>query len=207
MPNEMDRTGIFRVEILSYGLRDARDTQSLGITLNCRVLEMFAGDGQWDDWRNYDYECTGTIWFIGKDGKLDERKVQNLIRCTGWDGSLESVANCTWQPIPCQVTVESETYKNREQFRIGFVNAYDHTPGMVSTVAPEKARELQNRYGSQLRALVGNATRNQAPTPAAGKPSPPKRPGADTPAVAPSAREPAMASGNGNVPVQDEIPF
>jgi hypothetical protein len=65
----------------------------------------------------------------------------------------------------------------------------------MSTVSPDKARDLQARFGSSLRAIAGNVKRNGAPT------NPPYK--MPVPPPAPTAPLPAPPAGRS----EEEIPF
>lgn len=192
-----DRTGTFRAEITAYGLRNA-DSGAVAVSLAVQLTEIWNGEA-WQDWREFAMEAVGDLWIIKKDGTLNKNSVNSLIDFAGWDGSLESVANQQWKPTPCQVQIGSETYKEETRFRIDFVNAFDRDPrNAVANVTPEKAKELANKYGSQLRALVGNRSRNAAPVAAASKPAAP--PPVNRPASPAMPSEAAQAVARGEVP-------
>jgi hypothetical protein len=191
-----------RVNIVEYALKEM-DSGAVAIGIRCQIIEWFGtpeggGDKVWFDWREYGEEVTGDIWIVsGKDkgNKLLEKAIESLVNHAGWDGTLESVSNGTWQPTPCQVSVKKENYKGTDYFKASFVNDYNRTPGALAAgVKPEKAKELQNRFGSQLRAIVGNKMRNQAPPSAGSKP----------PAPPQAKREVAAAASK---PGDDGIPF
>jgi hypothetical protein len=173
-----------RVDILEYALKEM-DSGAIAVSIRCRVLEWYGvpeggGESVWFDWRENLEEVSGDIWIVsGKDkvNKLLDKAVQSLVRHAGWDGTMESIANGEWKPTPCQVSVKKETYKDNAYFKASFINDYNRTPGALAAgVKPEKAKELQNKYGSQLRAIAGNRMRNQAPPPANAKPPAPPQP-------------------------------
>jgi hypothetical protein len=198
-----DREGIFRGKIEGYGLRDADKTSSLAVTLQVRLTELWDGD-HWEEWSQYDMEATGDIWIIKKDGTPNENGVRSLVENAGWDASIDSVYGQTWQPTPVQVVVKRDDYKGEVRFRIEFVNTYDRTPGAVSTVSSDKARELSSQHGAALRAIAGNVKRNGPPGP--GGPVKPPAPGAVAAPVRP-ATPPAAARVGTPTPKAEEIPF
>jgi hypothetical protein len=168
---ECDREGTFRAQITSYGLQDSTKSQSVGIMIRASLLEIWNGEA-WEPWGDYLMEAEGTLWVIKSDGTPNTNSAESLCRYAGWDGTFESIANNTWQPTPCQVVIKEDSYKNETRYRIEFVNDLHRTPGQMSSVSPEKVRELSARHGSALRAIAGNVHRGSA-APQASRPSAP----------------------------------
>lgn len=165
MPS-LEQVGTFRGRIVSCGLKEV-ESGAKAASLVVAVDEIWAqpdgsGDHQWCDWRQYDCEATGDIWIIKKDGTLSQKQCQSLMEHAGWDGSLSTIVAQSWEAKPIQFTVEEDEYKGVIRYKIGWINAYDSTPG-GGNVSAEKAKELDGKYGSQLRALAGNAARNAVP--------------------------------------------
>jgi hypothetical protein len=195
MGNLIQQTGTFRGRIISYGLHEA-ESGACSVKMTVAIDEIFH-ENAWHDWRGEDIEAMGEIWIVRKDGNLNENGVKSLVNAAGWDGSLLSISEATWDPNPVQIQVEADTYKDETRYRISYVNDYERTPG-GGNVTLEKAKELQARLGSSLRALVGNSARNQVAAPAA-KPAKPVKPA--KPAPQPVAEEVlAVAEEDGEVP-------
>lgn len=189
----LDREGNFRIQIVEYALKEF-DSGSVCVSMRATVLEQFDEESKtWIDWRPYNRDVLGDVFIVNKKGDLLEKAIQSLVNFAGWDANFDAIANGRWQPTPCQCSVAENVYKDQTSFKINFINSYDWHPGGSGGVSAEKAKELSNRFGSQLRALAGNVKRN-APPPAESKPTPPKKP--DAPA-------PVFANGNG----KDDPPF
>lgn len=196
---ECDREGDFRAEILEYGLQKA-DSGAVGVRMCFRLTAMWNTESQqWDDWSQWNVVAWGSQWIIKKDQKVNTRTVESLSRNCGWDGSLGSIVNNTWEPTPCQVSVKAEEYEGNTSHRVAFVNPFDRIPGAnVGNVDIDGLKALEQQFGSSLRAVVGNVKRNTAPPQAVNSKSGPKAPPKPTQAmetVPPAANE------------QDEIPF
>ncbi len=173
----VDRVGSWRVEVTEYGLYKS-DGGAWAITLKCHALEHYNTEKkQWENWTQYGYvQIEGSLWVIGKDGSLNDRKARSLVQSVGWNGNFESIEDGSWQPTRCQVTTELNDYKGEERLQIGFVNDWDRVPGGGSNVTGVEASALQKKHGGALRALAGNITRNEtAPqgTPVQPAPQPP----------------------------------
>jgi hypothetical protein len=181
-----DRTGSFRAEILDYGLKKM-DSGAVAVALHVKLTEMWDGEN-WQPWAEYDMEAFGDVWIVKKDGKLNERQARALMQYAGWNASLESIADATWEPTPCQVEITHEKYKDQDQYKIAWVNDFNRVPGVgaLSNVDQDGVKELAARFGSPLRALQGNVSRNVS-APSSSKPKPPPK----TPATA------VAASGDG----------
>ncbi len=175
MSVDIDREGIFKAEITDFGLKQM-ESGAVGISVRVALTDIWTRDTEtWENWRDFDMIASGDIWVIKKDGQINQGAADSLLRHAEWDGNLESVANQTWKPTPVQVTIKSETYKDQTTFKVAFVNAYDRTPGAIGNVDEAKAKELQARFGSQFRALAGNAKRSSISVPGR-PPEPPRQP-------------------------------
>lgn len=201
-PIPVDRKGSFRAEIREYGLQE-KDSGAVGVRIRCHLLECWDSENEaWDDWREHNIEAWGTVWIVKKDGTINNTGVDSLVKNAGWDGELASIVNSTWQPTPCQVSTDENTYKGETTYPISFVNDYDRVPGAnVGNVDGDGLKKLQARFGSSLRAVAGNAKRN-SPTAVPASPMP-KRPTKAAPVSNGSATAVAPPPANAD----DEIPF
>lgn len=187
----LQQTGDFRGNIMSYGLDEA-ESGAIAVKMEVSITGIWY-DGQWCDYSEHALTVGGYIWIIKKDGKINENSVKSLMNYAGWDGNLESIVNGSWFPKPIACSVEEDTYKDTTRYRIAWVNDFDREPG-GGNVDSGKAKDLQQRFGGQLRAIAGNATRNdQKPTGKPGKSSKPAP--APTPAPEPVG------------PPEDDVPF
>ena len=169
-----DRSGVFRAEILDYGLKKM-DSGAVSVAIHVLLTEMWDGEN-WQPWRDYDMEAYGDVWIIKKDGALNDRQAKALMQYAGWDASLVAITDATWKPTPCQVEITHERYKDQDQFKVSWVNDFNRVPGAgaLSNVDSDKVKELEARFGSPLRALQGNVKRNGS-APASKKPAPPPK--------------------------------
>jgi hypothetical protein len=174
----VDREGQFKAKIIEYGIRSA-DSGAVAVSLKAHLTELWHED-HWVPWAEYQQEATGDVWVVKKDGTVSQDSAENLMRCTGWDGSFTSISGKTWEPTDCQVQISKDEYKGQVRYRINYVNPIDRDPtGSMSVVPDDKIRELENRFGAPLRAIRGNVMRNQ---PAGnGKSAPPAPPKSATP--------------------------
>jgi hypothetical protein len=168
-----DRAGNFRIEIFEYGLKEM-DSGSIAVSIRAKLTEWWDGT-QWMDWLPYDMECSGDVWIVKKDGTTNDKAAESLMRYAGWDASLPAITEGTWTPSPCQAVVSQEEYKGVKSFKISFLNDRNRTPGALSNIDTDKAKQLENRFGATLRGLHGNVRRNSTP-PEASRPSPPPSP-------------------------------
>lgn len=196
MGEYLDREGTFRGEIIAYGLKEY-DSGAVAINIRCRVDMAYNFESkEWEDWTAYALEVDGAVWVVKKDnGGLNTKSIENFIKCTGWNGSFDDIANQNFTPDKIQFSVKGEEYDGNTFFKINFVNEWDRVPGgQMSNVDPAKASLLQKQYASQMRAIAGNAKRATIPpTPATSKPPAPK-----------AKKEPVAANG---APPTDDIPF
>lgn len=172
-----DREGVFRAELLDYGLKEM-ESGSVAVSVHCKLTEIWDDQNKaWADWREYDMEAFGDVWIVKKDGTTNDKAAESLMRYAGWSGSLVAVSDGSWKPTPFQVTISKEVYKDQASFKIAFVNDYDRTPGgVMSNVTPDKVKALEARFGAPLRALSANVGRNKPRSQGNPLPMPPPPP-------------------------------
>lgn len=193
---QLEQAGTFRGEIIRFGVQSA-ESGAKSVAIVVQIHEIWE-DGQWHDWREYGMEVGGNLWLVKKDGSLNEQTARNLVEAAGWDGNFVKISNGTWEPKPVSIVVEADEYKGNVRYRIAWVNPYESVPGGAGNMTPDEAKQLDNLFGAQLRALVSSQRRAAEPPPA-GKPAKP----AKSPAT---AKRPAPAAVESEAP-QDEIPF
>ncbi len=89
---KLEREGRFMAEILSWGIRPARDTQAVGINMEFKILAQQDGD-TWTDWTPYDdHYVYGDFYVIKKDGTINDTTVAQLAKAVRWPGDLSFVA-------------------------------------------------------------------------------------------------------------------
>jgi len=199
MGKPLEWEGQVRGRIVEYGLQKA-DSGAIAISVVVALSDFWDADKQ--DWANLDdgYENRGDFWIVKKNGTLNQSAVDSLMRYCGWDGVLPSVTDGTWEPTPARFTLATDKFKDQVRYKISWAADYNTKPG-VGNVSAEEARQLQNQYGSQFRALSGNVARNAAAP--AGKPKMPVKPPADTMAgVSDAQRSAAQKSED-----KEAIPF
>lgn len=195
MSEELNQAGIFRGAIKEYGLTES-ESGATAVSLVAAIHDIWdAPTKQWCDWRGYDLTVRGDVWIVKKDGTANQSALESLATCLDFT-DMTSVADETWRPGQCSFTVEEDKYKDKTRYRISWLHDYDREPGGVGNVSVEKAKALQTKYGSQIRAILGNVKRQQA-TPPAAPPVPP-------PAPAKKAAAQAMIP---DAQAKDDIPF
>lgn len=167
----IDRAGTFKARIREYALKEYQ-SGAVGLYMVFDIEAQWDGEA-WVDWTAYQVDADGTVWIIKRDGTLNNKSVEALV-ALGWDANLESFAHGACELSPCQIVVRPEEYEGNTTYRVAFINPYDASPGVQGGIAPDKAKELQSRYGSALRAIAGNAKANG--TKPTGKPAGPPKP-------------------------------
>lgn len=172
MSTDIDRGGVFRGQIIEHGLRETK-SGAQAISTVVQIESQWNEDTQsWDDWTQYDVVARGDLYVINKKGEVLTKMVESLVNYAGWSGDLTD-QSCQFRP--CQLVIKEEEpneFHQDTRYRVSFINDYDRVPGAVGNVSPDRAKELQDRYGAQFRVLAGNATRNAAPP--TSKPTAPK---------------------------------
>lgn len=176
MAHQVNQPGSFQGQITEFGLKSF-DTGAIAVSVKARLDAMWNDETQaWDDWREYDTEANGWLFIVKKNGETNKVAVESLVKFAGWDGSIHSIVDATWQPKECQFTIEANEYNGQTSYRIGFVNDHDRIPGaQLSNVNADQAKQLEAKYGASLRAIAGSAKANGTPAPAAKSMPAPKR--------------------------------
>ena len=142
--------GQYRINIFDYSLKETK-TGSVMLKVRAKITHEAGHDG----WEECDpTEVDGFLCVIKKDGNPNAFMVEALMNHAGWDGNLESLGNGGWEPTPCACTTARNEYNGDVKYQINFINSYDAVPQM----GPERARELQAKFGAKLRSLGGSAT-------------------------------------------------
>lgn len=152
MPRPCEAEGHYRAKIVDFGLKEF-ESKAVAVSLRAHLLARLNEEGEWDDISRSEIEATGEVWVVKKDGTINDIGVQALANHAGWDADLASIAEQTWMPLPCLVTVKANEYKGETTFKIAFVNSWEWTPRGMSNISKKRALELQEKYGSALRAF------------------------------------------------------
>jgi len=177
MAETVDRTGTFRAEVVSYGMKEYK-SGAIGVNIVFRLLEFWHvpdddNDPYWYDWAEQNHEVFGAFFVVKKDATLNQRTVNDLVEHLGWDGKFDSVNDGTWEPTQCQVSVKSELYEGETRMKASWLSSYDAVPQSgMATLDADKSKSLDAKFGGQIRALAGDKIRQTS------KPSspPPKAP-------------------------------
>lgn len=155
----LDRTGIFKANIISWGLTKSGSSESHAVSMEFQIISQYV-DGKWASWADYEeHGCRGDFWIIGKSGDVNEKAVDQLANAIGWMGALEDIQG---DPPPCivQIVVKDETYNGTTRYRAAFINHEDYVP-KPSTLDDATVKTLNTRYGSLLRAAAGAARKTR----------------------------------------------
>ena len=183
MTRILDREGTFKVAMNNWGIQNARETQSVALVIEFRVLSQMDGD-QWIDWSEYEeHTITGWFWIIKKDGGINTVTVESLAGAIGWDADLTKIQNGP-PSVACQITTAQEEWNGKISLKVKWINPEDYVPGL-KTESPAEVADINARFGSQLRAAAASAkAKAPAPTgpvpPAAASGPPPVQPAPHT---------------------------
>lgn len=190
MPNYMNQEGDFRVLITEYGAKE-RESGAICISTSAKVLARWMPaaddkDGYWESWKEHDVIVYGDFYIVlsrEKGNKLNERQIESLVSFCGWDGTLSSINDGTWQPTPCRASVKANEWNNETFYKMSWLNDYESTPGGMGVLDDAAIKRIEAKHATAMRAIAGNAVRNAAPT--EDKPAP-----APAPAPQQSASDP-----------------
>jgi len=169
MSQELNQAGTFRVEITDYGVNENNQTKTLGVIVQCLVLEAWDQPTKtWINWRDSDVATSGYLNLIKKDGTDNEIGVRSLA-AAGWSGELPDICEERWKPIHCQAVVKFNDKSGK--MSVDNLSDYNREPGQVTNIDAQRARQIQMQHGGAFRAIIGNAKRTASP--ASAPPAPP----------------------------------
>ena len=189
MGEPVDRTGTFRAQVISYGMKEY-DSGAIAVNLVFRLTDWWYvpddGEPEWTPWADYGQEVFGSFFVVKKTGDLNQGPIKQLIEHAGWGGNFDSITDGTWEPTPCQVQVKSETYEGNEQMKASWIDSFDATPRSgLARLSAEKSKALNAKFGGQIRAIAGDkarqATKPQGPPPPSPSPVRPEPSKSDIP--------------------------
>ena len=186
-----NREGLFHAYPAEVGLDEQGSNNLACYTILFRIFEE-EQNGQWVDVAGESMEITGWFYLETKDGRTNDFTVKALKAAFGWDGRdpfwLQDGAEAL-RDHPVQIKLGFEQYNGSTNLRVQFLNPYGSTGGGISRADDAARRNITNRLGSKLRALVGG-TPAAAPKPS-GRPAPPKSPAATAESPEPATMEQA----------------
>lgn len=154
---QLDRAGIFKAVAQSWFVQTKENSGSVAIGIQFLITAQLNGNNEWDDWSAYEeHGITGYFYVVKRDGSVNVPTVDQLVWSLGWTGDLAEVHAL---PVPAkevQITVKEETYEGRTQFKVGWLNPGDFTPGPRGASDTE-VKQLHARFGSLLRAAASSS--------------------------------------------------
>jgi len=196
MTQRIDRQGMFTGRVLDYGVKTA-SSGAVALSVHVEIDYALIG-GEWEDWREFEFDAFGDLWVVGKQGQPLEWSVRDLAKWAAWDGDLESVAKGSWTP-PDSVCfhVQPNEYEGVTRYRLTrFVDPEKPAGGSVSGLDLDEVKPLAAAFGPALRTIAAMVADD---TPA----DPPKKAKRKKQATPKRATVPPGDDG----PADDEIPF
>lgn len=191
--NRIDREGIFRAYPTAWRLKEIEGKQSKAVNIDFAITEELDGEA-WNDWSGYDVVASGDWWIISKEGKVNEKSIQQLAQSLGWEGDLLALTG----PPPdvlVQISIKSEEYNGKTYFKASWMNPGDYVP-QARTTSAEDVQRVGVQFSSLIRAAASTVKKGAKPMPRAAA------------APTPSARPVMQENPNADAPVPDDnIPF
>ena len=170
---ELDFTGRFQVQPLEWWLRESAGG-AVGVSIVFLVIACWEphaddpnGAPAWQDWSEYGpYRTGGTFWVVKKDGSVNQSGVDQLKAVFGWDGNIGQFYQAVPEGVKAQIDVTLEEFKGQQSYRANWLYPFDAPVGGGAGMASEeKGREINNRFGSLLRAAASGGTGPAKPAP------------------------------------------
>ncbi len=170
---QLDRSGTFKARPFDWSIQPSANSKSVAISIGFLITAQYDG-GEWQSWEDYEPHQTRGWWYvIGKEGKLNQTAVDQLVKSLGWNGDLRAIRETTPPDVVVQVNVKANEYNGKTTYKAGWMNPEDYVPEFGGA-SDEDVTKLQAQFGSLLRAAAG-AAKPKTSTPAkAAKPPAPK---------------------------------
>ena len=151
----LTKTGWFLCEVKSWGIREAKETQSVSVTLKLETRAEWDGT-QWVEAMPLD--VFGDFYFIGKDGQVLRPALENLTKANLWRGEGLMLYDNDPEPgLHVVVQVGTNIYNGKTTYRAEWVYHVDHKPGaggIANRASRERLMELEAKTGAMIRAAL-----------------------------------------------------
>ena len=161
MSQRLDREGVFKAVPVAWGVQRNENSQSVALVVEYRITAQY-GEGEWTSWEGYEeHTIYGYHYVIKRDGTLNQATFDQLVQCIGWQGSFRDTETAP-PAVECQITVAREEYNGKSSLKVQWINPGDYVPG-PKTVDERELANLDNRYGSLMRAAAAQAGKTAKP--------------------------------------------
>lgn len=188
---QVNRDGIFFATIGDHSVAPSGPNKLTTFMAEYRIFEEILPDGV-NDVLGENLTITGYHYLEKKDGTLNTHTIDKLKEATGWDG-----VDPFWLEdglpgdLVVKITVEFETYNNRQVPKVKWIDHRDATGGGIVRASDAEKTAIRNRLGSKLRAINGGTKAKSAPAPTTAptmpKAEPAAAPAPTTPPAPPQA--------------------
>lgn len=153
---QVEEEGRYKGEPFQWGLRESNsaDSQSVAFVLKCKLYEKFNdATNSWVNIREKMLEAYGEIWFILRNGEVDDTKLQILMTTLNWDGNVEAVlippgSPGALTPPVCDLRIKKNEYKGETQIKI---DAIGNSFGFIPKIGGEKAKTMAERINAKMK--------------------------------------------------------
>ncbi len=151
----LDRAGIFRAKPFHWAVIPSKETKSVAVYVNSLIVSQFDGK-EWVSWEESEPHTTGGYWYvIGKDGKINETAVKQLVESGLWDGKLETVAEFDPPDIIVQLNVKANEWNGKTTYKPAWMNHENFVPNFDGATGDD-LKVISNQFGSLLRAVAAS---------------------------------------------------
>lgn len=159
----IDRSGIFKARVTGWAVQPSPSSKAVAIQVDFIILAQLGDGGVWASWEECEEHTARGYWYIvGKDGKVNQTAIEQLVRSMGWEGDLRAVEQQA-PVVTVQITVSEETYNGKTRFKVSWMNPENYVP-TGGGASSDTVSKLAVQFGSLLRAAASVA--KTAPKPA-----------------------------------------
>ncbi|MEY4783696.1 MAG: hypothetical protein RIR41_1631, partial [Pseudomonadota bacterium] len=141
---KLERAGVFLADLVSWRVKESTKTSSVGVAIEFRATDELFGD-EWSPMSPA--TAFGDFWVIGKDGAINQRKVDSLRRSIGWTGRFGDIVGDP-PSVRVRIKVEPEDYQGKTYWKVRYVD-----PAVSDNEDAEKPADvakLDEQFGSKL---------------------------------------------------------
>lgn len=176
----VDRTGVFRAEVVESGLGQTRKANYPQYNVNAKLAAYYDEESDaWVDWSEYGQEVDIRLCLFGLVGKKKELGTtltyDQVCKVFEWDGADLQVLAEKKPGTKFQVTIKDNDpdYADKTPFQASWIDVYDADPRQkVVKCTTEEVTQLQAKYAALLKAKAKPAAPAKAPKKTAKKPEP-----------------------------------
>lgn len=164
-----EEVGVFNAKPVMWGLNQSRSSQACSLSIEWNPYEIMDNKlKKFVEYPNLDNRTVfSDTWFIGKDGKINERNVQTVLVDTfGWSGEVSDFDDIDkFKPPACQIEVEEDEYKGVIRYKVAWVNPLGGGERKTAMASSDVLASIADRFGDNIKKAMKGEKQDELPDP------------------------------------------